>query len=227
MRRGGRAFAAGGACLLLAGLLAACGSGEPSSDGAGASGAATPAATVAPMPTVAPTPTVTPTPAVTPTPTATPAVTPTALPTPVEVVSFGDGEFAVGTDIPAGLYRASAPADDCEWERRSADGVTGFGDASFLLTIVALAPSDVSFSSRGCGSWSNDPEPVATPGQPFGDGAFFVGPEVAPGRYRATGGSDACWWYRLSGFDDPHSRDLTWYGGAASERERAGRPCGR
>ena len=107
-----------------------------------------------------------------------------------------------------------APTDDCEWERRSADGVTGFGDASFLLTIVALAPSDVAFSSQGCGTWSNDPEPVATPGRPFGDGVFFVGPGIAPGRYRATGASDACQWYRLYGFDAPYDRDLTTsYGG--------------
>ena len=132
----------------------------------------------------------------------------------MEVVSFGDGEFVVGIDIPAGLYRALAPTDDCEWERRSADGVTGFGDASFLLAIVALAPSDVAFSSRGCGTWSNAPEPVATPGRPFGDGAFFVGAEIAPGRYRATGGSDACQWHRLHGFDAPYDRDLTTtYGG--------------
>ena len=135
------------------------------------------------------------------------------MPVPVEVVSFGDGEFVVGTDIPAGLYRALAPTDDCEWERRSADGVTGFGDASFLLAIVALAPSDVAFSSRGCGTWSNDPEPAATPGRPFGDGAFFVGAEIAPGRYRATGGSDACQWHRLHGFDVPYVRDLATFGG--------------
>lgn len=129
----------------------------------------------------------------------------------MEIASFGDGEFRVGIDVPVGIYRASDPTDDCEWERRSAEGVTGFGDSTFLLTIVALAPSDVGFSSRGCGTWSNDPEPIMTPGQPFGDGAFFVGVEIAPGRYRATGGSDSCRWHRLHRFDADYDDDRTFF----------------
>ena len=146
----------------------------------------------------------------------------------MEIASFGDGEFRVGIDVPAGIYRASAPTDDCEWERRSAEDVTGFGDSTFLLTIVALAPSDASFSSRGCGTWSNDPEPITTPGQPFGDGAFYVGAEIAPGRYRATGGSDSCRWRRLHRFDADYLDDRTFFttygGGRPNVSGRGGHP---
>lgn len=45
---------------------------------------------------------------------------------------------AVGADIPPGRYRASAPTEECEWERRDAGGVTGFGDSSMPVAEVAL-----------------------------------------------------------------------------------------
>ena len=38
------------------------------------------------------------------------------------------------------------------------------------------------------------------PGQPFGDGTFLVGSEIAPGRYRSEA---PCDWERLSGFGGP------------------------
>ena len=81
------------------------------------------------------------------------------------------------------------------------------------MTIVEIAPSEVGFTSRGCGIWSNDPEPVVTPGQPFGEGTFFVGSEVAPGRYRAIDPSESCRWYQLHGFGARYGRDLLEFGG--------------
>ena len=129
------------------------------------------------------------------------------------ITSFGNGEFAIGVDIPAGLYRTFSASESCEWERWSADGLTGFGDSTLPMTIVEIAPSEVRFTSRGCGLWSNDPEPVVTPGQPFGEGTFFVGSEVAPGRYRAIDPSESCRWYQLHGFGARYGRDLLEFGG--------------
>ena len=130
-----------------------------------------------------------------------------------KITSFGDGEFAIGVDIPPGLYRTFSASEVCEWERWSADGLTGFGDSTFPITIVEIAPSEVGFTSQGCGLWSNDPGPVVTPGQPFGEGAFFVGAEVAPGRYRAIEPSESCRWYQLHGFGARYGRDLLEFGG--------------
>ena len=142
---------------------------------------------------------------------------------PVPIASFGDGEHRVGVDIPPGLYRASAPTEECAWERRDADGVTGFGDSSIPIAAAALsrepgtAPRDPVFASSGCGTWTNELARIA-PGQPFGDGAWLVGFEVAPGRYRAIDPSDSCRWQRLGWFYDLYDRgwreSLKW-GGAA------------
>ena len=142
---------------------------------------------------------------------------------PVPITSFGDGEHRVGADIPPGLYRPSAPTEECAWERRDADGVTGFGDSSIPIAAAALsreegtAPRDPVFASSGCGTWTNDLARIA-PGQPFGDGAWLVGFEVAPGRYRASDPSDSCRWQRFGWFYDLYDRgwreSLKW-GGAA------------
>ena len=131
---------------------------------------------------------------------------------PVPLASFGDGEHRVGVDIPPGRYRTTAPTEECAWERRDADGVTGFGDSSIPIAEVVLDLAGLDrhpvFASSGCGTWTNDPTPGITPGQPFGDGAWFVGPEVAPGRYRATGYSDSCRWLRLDGFRDRYDVEV-------------------
>ena len=145
---------------------------------------------------------------------------------PIPIASFGDGEHRVGADIPPGLYRASAPTEECEWERRDAGGVTGYGDSSIPIAEVALAhmividkserwaePRDPVFASSGCGTWTNDPAPRISPGQPFGDGAWLVGSEVAPGRYRAIDPSESCRWLRVRGFRDPYRRG--WFASGA------------
>ena len=114
---------------------------------------------------------------------------------------FGDGTWLVGTEIAPGRYLASM-ADSCfwyRWEYRFA-GFGGYREAG-RLTIVDIAPDDVGFTSIGCGVWSNDPAPRVEPGQPFGDGTWLVGPEIAPGLYRADGAdASSCRWERLSDF---------------------------
>ena len=64
-----------------------------------------------------------------------------------------------------------------------------------------IAPTDAGFTSRGCGTWSPDLTPKVTPGQPFGDGTYLVGAEIAPGRYYASSPTTSCYWTRLGSFD--------------------------
>ena len=140
-------------------------------------------------------------------------------------VTFGDGTYSVGDDIPPGLYRATAPSDDCEWRRlrtleaatadAADDDVIGLGEGS-TIPFVGIAPTDTFFTTQGCGTWVTATPRIAS-GQPFGDGVWLVGPEVEPGRYRAAPAAQTCRWIRLRGFtgelikgEDVHfPKDLT------------------
>jgi len=68
---------------------------------------------------------------------------------------FGDGDFRVGSEMPAGRYQASTPAD-CYWARLSGFG----GELADVVAnangqaIVDIAPSDVGFTSSRCGIWT-------------------------------------------------------------------------
>ena len=69
-----------------------------------------------------------------------------------------DGTYRVGIDIVAGVYHSDGGGDFCYWERKSgfggtfdeiiANGLTEGGPVS-----VAIAPSDLGFETRGCGTW--------------------------------------------------------------------------
>ena len=130
---------------------------------------------------------------------------------------FGDGTYIVGLDIAPGRYRATAPSDSCFWLRLSNFGIfsgkygthdirTTAGGWGFKVrgadasSIVDIEPGDTGFHSEGCGTWTADLTPIVTPGQPFVDGAYVVGDEIAPGRYRAREPSAECYWARLHDF---------------------------
>lgn len=118
--------------------------------------------------------------------------------------SFGPGTHAVGTDIPPGTYRNSG-SDGCYWARLS--GFSGelkdiiANSFTNVRQIVTIAASDEGFeTTAGCGTWSSDLSPItASPTADFGGGTFQVGPEIAPGTWRA-GADDGCYWERLSDF---------------------------
>ena len=70
--------------------------------------------------------------------------------------AFGPGTFAVGVQVAPGRWRSDG-GDLCYWERLS-----GFGGGLDELVDsagapgpaeVVLAPTDVAFSSFGCGTW--------------------------------------------------------------------------
>ena len=164
-----------------------------------------PAPTASPIPTRTPTVTPAATRTATPSRTATPAAavapTPTPIATPPPLTTFGDGEHRVGGDIPPDRYRTTTPTADCEWERRKGDSIVlSWQQAGGASEIVDIVADDDWFESSGCGTWSNDLAPLITPGQPFGDGTFLVGSEIAPGRYRSTSPTDSCAWATLESF---------------------------
>ena len=129
---------------------------------------------------------------------------------------FGDGSFLVGDEVAPGRYRNPGVSGylECTWRRLSGcggepgdilgEGWSGSGAPLGVVddlppSIVDIEPTDAGFYSYGCGGWTSDFAPLATPGEPFGAGAYLVVLEVAPGRYR----SDTlgyCLWERLSGF---------------------------
>lgn len=107
----------------------------------------------APAPTVTATATVTAPPAPAPTVTATTTATVTAPPAPARTPApFPDGSWIVGTDIGAGMYRAT-PATVCVWVHSSGtatrNGKAGLGDR----VTVTLTAGDM-FRTSGCGTWS-------------------------------------------------------------------------
>ena len=115
--------------------------------------------------------------------------------------AIGDGAWLVGSEVAPGRYRAAEDADGCRWELAERAGASILPEGSRQplrygggLTIVDIKPDDFSFSTDGCG-WTTDLTPRVEPGQPFGDGTWLVGTEIAPGRYRASM-ADSCFWYR-------------------------------
>jgi hypothetical protein len=72
-------------------------------------------------------------------------------------------------------------------------GVAGLPVPTAAAVPAAVPPPVV--------SWAPLPTTEATSG--ITDGTYEVGAEIAPGKYKSTGGSD-CYWARLSGDDETH-----------------------
>ena len=131
--------------------------------------------------------------------------------------TFGNGTWAVETEIPAGTYAADVPEDStCFWSRLSAFNgePTAFVTTDFTVgrSITTVQPFDVGFYSDGCGFWNlvsfvADLENVGGNTQ-FEDGVYIVGRDIAPGTYVSLQiEGEICFWSRLTGFDgDPFKR---------------------
>jgi len=133
------------------------------------------------------------------------APTPTPSPTPVTSITFGDGTWVVGPEVPPGLWRNSDSSASCYWKRLSGFGGTlGEIIANNLdnsIQTVQIKASDAGFQSEHCGTWSQTLVPPSSgPDQPFGPGVWLVGQEVMPGTWRNSDSSASCYWKRLSGF---------------------------
>jgi len=116
--------------------------------------------------------------------------------------SISAGTYLVNVDIEPGRYRSDGGIS--YWERLS--GLSGeLGD---ILANEALMPgivyvdikhSDEAFTFRGGGNfYMVDDSFEGELKKSFGDGIYWVGKDIAPGRYRSTDGS--AYWARLKGF---------------------------
>ena len=147
----------------------------------------------------------------TPTPTSTttpPGVTPTVSPSPTSDTgykTFTDGVWKVGKDIQAGTYRSSKGDSHCYWDRLS--GFSGMlddviaNDVVYGRAVVTIASSDAGFQSEDCGTWSSDLSPITTSQTAsFGNGAWIVGVDIAPGTWSNNVAAAGCYWERVSDF---------------------------
>ena len=133
---------------------------------------------------------------------------------------FGDGTHVVGSEVAPGRYRARPSGSTCSWTRLSKFGGSYGNDTGVVgrwwvrgrSAVVDIAPTDVGFLSEGCGTWSPDLSPVLAPGEPFMGGTYLVGPDLPPGRYRATRENPdwSCYWARLSGFGGTEEEVIGW-----------------
>lgn len=126
--------------------------------------------------------------------------------------SFGEGDYAVGIDIPPGAYISHTwHTRECRWSRLSSfdahsDSVIAQGK-SYGRWIVTISEEDAGFTSEGCGTWMPAPEdPPKDISFTFSDGMHRVGVDIVPGVYVAEVGQDiysdgkfnpACAWKRL------------------------------
>jgi hypothetical protein len=123
--------------------------------------------------------------------------------------NFGEGTKKVGQDIAPGTYRGNLDSDFCYWER-----LKGFsGELDDIIAnnnatsheVVTIKETDVGFNSSDCGEWTQGLSQVtASQTDPFSDGMYAVGLDIAPGTWSAAGGA-GCYWERLMGF----SHELT------------------
>ena len=90
--------------------------------------------------------------------------------------------------------RTTTLTDGCRWRLEHTRSLGLPVRSRGTSEIVDIPPGYDAFSSEGSGTWSTDLTPILTPGQPFGDGTYLVGSEIAPGRYRTISSSDSCSW---------------------------------
>lgn len=74
----------------------------------------------------------------------------------LSVVLYGDGEFLVGADFPAGLYE-SGGGPRCKWSKESLNPRGSFGEVQSGggpgVHRVAFEAEDLLFRSAGCIRW--------------------------------------------------------------------------
>ena len=122
--------------------------------------------------------------------------------------SFVDGSYLVRTDIRPDTYRTRANVAGCYWERER--GLSGdpadvlSSDFTNVSAVVTIRASDKGFRSSGCGTWTTDLSRITkSKTAPFPGGTYLVGTDIAPGRWRNSGGA-GCYWERERGFSGTH-----------------------
>ena len=105
-------------------------------------------------------------------------------PPPGPKTSFGDGTYAVGTDIMPGVYQSAGPVGDgaCYWKRVNADGIVANAMTKKPQT-VQIEAGDTAFTSSECQDWQKTdapPPPPPSPGDLLGQLGSLLGVGAAP-----------------------------------------------
>ena len=91
----------------------------------------------------------------------------TTNPPPPPLIGVVDGTYAVGTEIPPGVYTSAGPAEgtSCYWRRIGADDTTLANALSRQAQVVLIDPTDAAFKTSGCQPWqlSQGAPPGETP----------------------------------------------------------------
>jgi len=134
--------------------------------------------------------------------------------------AFGGGQWIVGDEVLPGRYFTD-PDSGCFWQRRSGFSIGYPVNRAALLRfdsepdldfiagrelrfdsgqeIVDIHASDAAFRSRSeCGEWKTEPRDTGVQEQ-IPPGTWLVGPQIAPGTYRANA-EYLCLWLRLAAF---------------------------
>ncbi len=88
-----------------------------------------------------------------------------APPPPGPKTSFGDGTFAVGTDIVPGVYQSAGPVEGgvCYWKRANSEGTVANAMTKKPQT-VQIDAGDTTFKSSECQDWQKtDAAPPPNP----------------------------------------------------------------
>jgi hypothetical protein len=99
--------------------------------------------------------------------------------------SFGDGTFAVGTDIVPGVYQSAGPVDGgvCYWKRSNGEGTVANAMTKKPQT-VEIEAGDTTFKSSECQEWQKTdaaPPAALSPIDVIGQLGGMIGVGAAPG----------------------------------------------
>jgi hypothetical protein len=119
---------------------------------------------------------------------------------PVSPRLIGDGDWHVANQMGANLWVAK-PTAFCSWTRASSfshrDDTLANDFSNGKQLIVQTLPTDLRFSSSGCGTWL--PFNPATAPVPIFDGDWDVARQMGGGRWQANAPGE-CAWQRAAGF---------------------------
>lgn len=91
---------------------------------------------------------------------------PAPPPPPAPKTAFGDGTYAVGTEIVPGVYQSAGPVEGgvCYWKRSNGEGTVANAMTKKPQT-VQIEAGDTTFRSSECQEWQKtDAPPPAAPG---------------------------------------------------------------
>ena len=105
-------------------------------------------------------------------------------PSPGPKTSFGDGTYAVGTDIMPGVYQSAGPVEGsaCYWRRANAEGTVANAMTKKPQT-VQIEAGDTTFKTTDCQEWQKSdaaPPPKPSPVDVLGQLGSLIGVGAAP-----------------------------------------------